>query len=190
LVRELAEQFDVLIVSTGATFDEEIAQTAAMLRERNKQFALLHCVTSYPNGLGMANLARIDWLRQFTPRVGWSDHTLVSRDGIKAAKVALMLGADFVERHFTILPPDKTKDGPVSISPELLQGLAQFAKLSRPEQQEQIEREIPEWRVMLGHREREMTHVEMLNRDYYRGRFASLVNGEWVHNWEEKSVRA
>ena len=188
LIRELADNFDKLIISTGATFDEEIEKTAGILKEQNKPFAFLHCVTSYPNTLAMANLARMEWLRKFTPEVGWSDHTLVARDGIKAAKTAIMLGADYVERHFTILPADRTKDGPISITPALLKELSNFGKLSKEEQKEIVEKEIPDWRVMLGHHQREMTHTEMLNRDYYRGRFASLVKNEWIHNWEEKPV--
>lgn len=188
LISDLAYNFDMLIVSTGATFDEEIRDTAAMLKGKNKKFALLHCVTSYPNTLAMANLNRINWLRQFTPQVGWSDHTLVARDGIKAAKVALMLGADYIERHFTILASDKTKDGPISINPVLLRELADFAKLSNEEQKAIVVKEIPEWELMLGSTQREMTHTEMLNRDYYRGRFASLVNNEWVYNWEDEKI--
>lgn len=188
LVSDLANHFDTLIVSTGATFDEEIQKTAAILKEKNKKFALLHCVTSYPNTLNMANLNRMNWLRQFASEVGWSDHTLVGRDGIKAAQVALMLGADYIERHFTILAADKTKDGPISITPALLRELADFAKLPKEEQKIIITKEIPEWEIMLGSSQREMTHTEMLNRDYYRGRFASFVNNTWVYNWEERSV--
>ena len=188
LVRELAEHFDTLIVSTGATFDEEIEKTAAVLQERGAPFAFLHCVTSYPNTLAMANLSRMRWLKQFTPLVGWSDHTLVARDGIRAAKTALMLGADFVERHFTILPADKTKDGPISIGPELLRELTDFARLSPAEQKEWVEKEIPDWRLMQGSPQREMTHGEMLNRDYYRGRFASAARDGWVDNWEDRPI--
>jgi len=127
-------------------------------------------------------------LRQFAPAVGWSDHTLVARDGLKVAKAALMLGADYIERHFTVLAADKTKDGPVSINPDQLKELSSFAKLSQADQKEIMEREIPEWKIMLGQADREMTHTEMLNRDYYRGRFASLVGGEWIYNWEDKKV--
>lgn len=184
MIRELAGAFDRLIVSTGATFDDEIQQTAEILKASGKPYALLHCVTSYPNTLAMANLKRMDWLRQFAPEVGWSDHTLVSRDGIKAAKAAIALGADYVERHFTILAPEATKDGPVSITPSLLAELAAFNRLPRQEQLALAEREIPEWQTMLGHPTRDMTHAEMLNRDYYRGRFASLIGSDWVHNWE------
>ena len=188
LVRELADHFDTLIISTGATFDEEIEKTAAVLKERGKKFAFLHCVTSYPNTLAMANLSRMEWLRKFTPEVGWSDHTLVARDGLKAAQAALALGADYVERHFTVLASDQTKDGPISINPAELRALAAFAKLPIDERRLIASREIPEWELVQGHQVRDMTHTEMLNRDYYRGRFASLVNNEWVYNWEDKPV--
>lgn len=188
MISELADSFDNLIVSTGASFDNEIEKTAALLRSKNKNFALLHCVTNYPNTLAMANLARMDWLRQLSPVVGWSDHTLVARDGLKVSKIALVLGADYIERHFTILPADKTKDGPVSINPEQLKELSSFAKLAREDQKSIVEKEIPEWREAVGLANRELTHTEMLNRDYYRGRFASLVNNEWVYNWEDKPI--
>ncbi len=188
MVKELSEHFDHLIISTGATFDEEIKKTAEFLKGQDKKFTFLHCVTSYPNTAAMANLARLEWLRQFTSSVGWSDHSLISRDGVKMSQAAIMLGADFVERHFTILPADKNKDGPVSINPSELKELSMFAKLTKDEQKKIVEKEIPNWKIMLGLAERDMTHTEMLNRDYYRGRFASLVNNDWIYNWEDKKV--
>ncbi len=188
MISELADTFDKLIISTGATFNEEVEKTSSILKEKNKPFVFLHCVTSYPNTLVMANLARMEWLRKFTPEVGWSDHTLVARDGIKAAQTALMLGADYIERHFTILASDKTKDGPISINPTQLKELSRFAKLAKNEQKQFIEKEIPDWKIMLGTSDRDMTHTEMLNRDYYRGRFASFVNNEWIYNWDDKPL--
>ena len=188
MIKELADKFDNLIISTGASFDDEIKKTAEYLNQKGKKFSFLHCVTSYPNTCAMANLARMGWLRKFTPSVGWSDHSLISRDGIKMAKVALMLGADYIERHFTILPADKTKDGPVSINPKQLKELSLFAKLSKSKQKKIVQKEILEWKTMIGLTERDMTHTEMLNRDYYRGRFAGFANKKWVYNWEEKII--
>ena len=43
------------------------------------------------------NLARMNWLKQFCPSVGFSDHT----SGTEAAKVAMGMGAEIVEKHFT-----------------------------------------------------------------------------------------
>ncbi len=189
LLRELGEYFDTFIISTGATYDDEIQKTAALMKEMGKTFSFLHCVTSYPNTLAMCNLSRMEWLRQFTPSVGWSDHTKVADDGIVAAKIAIMLGAGYVERHFTTLPHDQTKDGPVSITPALLKELSDFRKLSKEQQEAAITKERPDWKVALGTQTREMTAVELLNRDYYRGRFASPDGkGGWIYNWEDKAL--
>lgn len=183
LLHELHPYFDMYIVSTGATLNDEIKKTASQIKNLKRKLTYLHCVTSYPNTLSMCNLRRMEWLRQYTPEIGWSDHTLVARDGLKAAKVASALGADYIERHFTVLPSEKTKDGPVSITPEMLAELREFVDLPREEQMELVKKDIPEFEVIRGVENREMTHTEMLNRDYYRGRFGSLKDGKWINNW-------
>lgn len=194
LLRDLAEEFDRLLISTGATYDEEIEETAEMLTDLDVDFTFFHCVTSYPNELHMCHLSRMDWLQEFTPTVGWSDHTLVERDGVLAAKAAIALGADVIERHFTILGPEESKDGPVSITPRLLSELREFADQSQEDQLETIQTDLAEKGVDLesleGNQHRELTHQEVLNRDYYRGRFASYDSGteSWVYNWEDNVV--
>lgn len=203
MLKELSENFDHLYISTGATFDEEVAKTAELMHACGKTFSFLHCVTSYPNTMEMCNLRRMQWLRNLinsitgwpasrsspAASVGWSDHTLVKRDGLKASKAAIALGADVIERHFTILPEDKTKDGPVSITPALLKELKEFSGLDVATQTQEIRKEIPDWEIILGTEIRPLTHTELLNRDYYRGRFASKVDGKWVYNWEKANIR-
>jgi sialic acid synthase SpsE len=186
LLRELKKNFNHLFISTGATYDEEIEAAASTLADVG--FSFLHAVTIYPTPLNNLNLARLNYLRRFTPSVGFSDHTLVARDGIKAAVVALSLGAEVIERHFTILPADATKDGPVSIRPQELQELVRFSKMELSELREYVRREIPESVQMMGVEHRTLSAEELLNRDYYRGRFASRVNDEFIFNWEEKPV--
>ncbi len=186
MLRELKEHFSHLYISTGATFDEEIAAAAELLDDHS--FSLLHCVTIYPTPLDEMHLARLDYLRQYTPSVGFSDHSLVARDGIKASVAAMAAGADVVERHFTVLKPDESRDGPVSINPEQLKALVDFSKMEASELLTYAKNEIPEFAVMQGQPTRELSHAEMLNRDYYRGRFASRVGDSWVYNWEEKGI--
>jgi sialic acid synthase SpsE len=185
MIAELAKNFDHIIVSTGASHDHEIERAADLLKKSGKRFSLLHCVTSYPNTLEMANLKRMDWLRRHSDETGWSDHTLVERDGLKAAKVAIYLGADYIERHFTVLEKDKTKDGPVSINPAMLKELDRFRKLSKADQREAIDRECPDWQSLLGNETRPLTPTELLNRDYYRGRFASHYGDKVLYNWDD-----
>lgn len=184
-LKELCDVFDHLIISTGGATDEEIEKVAKTVKDKEKKLTLLHCVSLYPNSLDICNLARMEFLKKFADNIGWSDHTLVEKDGIKVSKAAIMLGADFIERHFTILPFDKTKDGPISITPELLKELSDFAKLSKEEQKNIIEQETPEWRVLIGSPKRHLTLIEALNMDYFRGRFASKVGDQWVYNWED-----
>jgi sialic acid synthase SpsE len=187
-LKELCDVFDHLIVSTGGATDEEIEQAAKTIKEKRKKLTLLHCVSIYPNTFDVSNLSRMDFLRNFSDSAGWSDHTLVAQDGIKASKVAIALGADMVERHFTVLEPHQTKDGPVSINQELLKELSDFAKLPKKEQKRIMEQEIPDWRVLFGSPKRHFTLTEALNMDYFRGRFASKVDDQWVYNWEDKPV--
>jgi len=185
LLKDLKKYFSTIYVSTGATYDEEIAKAAEILKDTD--LTLLHCVTIYPTELQDLNLKRINFLRRFTSKVGYSDHSKPSTTGLWASKIALALGACCIERHYTVLPPDQTKDGVVSITPEMLRELRQFANLTRPEMMEIIRKEMPDWEITLGAATRPLSHVELLNRDYYRGRFASKVNDKVIYNWEEQA---
>ena len=170
-LKELKKYFSRLIVSTGATFDSEIEEASEILHDHN--FSFLHCVTIYPTPLNKMNLNRMKYLKEFTPSVGLSEHSLVKDDGINASKVAISQGAEIIERHFTILPADQTKDGAVSITPTLLEELVQFSQLDKESMQKNIKEDIPEYKLMLGNMQRELTDEELLNRDYYKGRFSS-----------------
>ncbi len=192
LLRELKELFSEIILSTGATFDDEIVKAKEILNGTN--FSLLHCVTIYPTPLDQMHLKRIEYLKNFTDNVGLSDHSLVSRDGIIASKVGIFLGAKLIERHFTILSNDETRDGPVSINQGQLKELVDFSNLSKNDQKNIITNEFPEWKIMLGNSDRHLSKVELLNRDYYRGRFASPRNmsndgSHMIFNWEEIKIR-
>lgn len=191
LIRELIKSFDEIFVSTGATFDSEIEYTNNLLIENNKNYHLLHCITQYPTPLEMMNLKRLKWLKSIANNVGFSDHSLVSRDGMIAAKAAIFCGAEVIERHFTISSPEDTKDGPVSIKPHHIVDLFNFSKLSKTDQEEYLNSNLENWAIMLGQEKRMISSEELLNRDYYRGRFATpRFNGvhdasSMIFNWEE-----
>ncbi len=191
LLRKLAQRFEHIYVSTGATFDDEISHSAQVLAEAPRGFTFLHCVTQYPTPLESMNLTRIDWLSQFSSEVGFSDHSLVERDGLIAAKAAIFRGARIVERHFTTDEAGETKDGPVSISENGIRELLDFSKLSANDQEAHLLAENPGWEIMLGQPTRWLSDEEMLNRDYYRGRFATPRrpgahrSAEMVFTWEE-----
>ena len=72
---------------------------------------------------------------------------------------------------------------------------ADFTKLSKQEQVAQLEKEMPNWKIKLhGDVNRNLSDTELLNREYYRGRFASPrlvdVNDSkyMIFNWEETLI--
>jgi len=182
LIRELKYKFKKLYVSTGSTYDEEIEKTANELK--GIDYSFFHCVTIYPTPLNQFNLKRINYLKNFTKEVGWSDHSLVQKDGIIGTAAAIYYGADIIERHFTILNPSETKDGPVSINPSELNTLSQVASMPDSELKQYLDDKLPNHNTCLGSERRELSKDELLNRDYYRGRFVSKINGKEIFNWE------
>ncbi len=121
MIKLLREQFGHLIISTGMAHDEEICQTAALLSDSS--FTFMHCVSLYPTPLERINLIRMDWLRELTPSVGFSDHSL----GVEAGKLAIARGATYLEKHFTLSRKLPGKDQAISIEPEELHVLADYA---------------------------------------------------------------
>ncbi|MBE18852.1 MAG: general stress protein [Thaumarchaeota archaeon] len=185
LIKDLKNKFEKIYVSTGATHDHEIETTADILNDQN--FFFLHCVTIYPTPIDKLNLNRINYLRHFTNQVGFSDHTQSDLTGLDADIVALWKGANIIERHFTILDASQTKDGPVSINPEKLKNLVEYSTMKNDELYEHV-KQIHNYEIMLGSESHTLSDEELLNRDYYRGRFASIINGRTIYNWEEVNL--
>ena len=180
LLKEVSQSFRNVVVSTGASFDNEILDAAKLFGKN--QVSFLHCVTIYPTPLDQLHMNRMDWLRQFSIKVGFSDHTTPAATNLKASMLAIALDADTVERHFTVLEPHETRDGPVSINPSQLRVLCDFAKLSRESRIEKLSADWPEWKIGLGQQTRDLSATELLNRDYYSGRVASWRDGQQISN--------
>ncbi len=189
LIKEiLKKKFDKIVISSGASYDTEIEKTCELMRY-HQDFSLLHCVTIYPTPLEEAHLNRIKYLKTLTKNVGISDHSDPEKTGYKLCIGAVNLGATIIEKHFTILKKDQTRDGPVSVNQKQLRELIALVNIDKEDQNKYIEKNVPEFEKMLGKEKRSLSKVEMLNRDYYRGRFASKDNkGNIVYNWEETNL--
>ncbi len=187
LLREVRKVFDAIFLSTGASYDHEVEMAAKTLGDAD--FSLLHCVTKYPTPLAEFHLSRMNYLDKFCSVVGWSDHSLIERDGILGTLAAIYYGAQVIERHFTLLPADQTKDGPVSVTPEHVIEMKKFDELDQDEMRHSLKAIFPDFEVTLGNANRELSTDELKNRDYFRGRFASkLPSNQTVYNWEETEI--
>lgn len=103
---------------------------------------IFHCVSKYPHMPEEANLLRMlefrKWYGMGTP-LGFSDHTDPLDPGwYQPSKLALFMGATFIERHFTILDRDQTKDGKVSVDFEQLKELNRWDRLAQTERLEEV----------------------------------------------------
>lgn len=104
-----------VILSTGMSEINEIRDALNVLKDC--KVSLLHANTEYPTPASDANLLAIKTLKEeFNLPSGYSDHTL----GIEAPIAAAALGAEIIEKHFTL---DKNMEGPdhkASLEPDEL----------------------------------------------------------------------
>ena len=93
-----------IILSTGLSSLKEVSEAVAYIDSCNasyieqRKLALLQCTASYPTPDVDANIEAMLVLKQeFGLPVGYSDHTI----GSDAIEVAVTLGAEIIEKHFT-----------------------------------------------------------------------------------------
>ena len=108
-LRKIARKGGKVILSTGMCELEEVEAAMRVLTDNGLQrsdISLLHCNTQYPTPMRDVNLRAMDALRTLNPgAVGYSDHT----QGIEVPVAAVAMGAQIIEKHFTL---DKNLPGP------------------------------------------------------------------------------
>lgn len=174
-VHEIALKQKPMIVSTGMATIDEIHETLAYIayglagrKEINpssvKLFyssneaktlihhfvTVLHCTTEYPAPFNELNLKAIEQFKEiFNIKVGFSDHS----EGIAAPIAAVALGAEVIEKHFTL---DKSMEGPDHV-----------ASLN-PLQLQEMVKHIREIEQSLGSGYKQPSKVELSNRKVAR----------------------
>lgn len=118
LLKYIAKKKKPMIVSTGMANLAEVEEAVNAIKESgNDKLILLHCVSNYPASFENVNLKAMNTMKTaFNVEVGYSDHT----PGIEVPIAAVAMGANVIEKHFTL---DKTMEGPdhrASLSPEEL----------------------------------------------------------------------
>lgn len=120
---KIAQYGEPVILSTGMSTMEDIKQSIDVLCNNGltkEQITLLHCNTEYPTPMQDVNLqAMLQMREQLGAKVGYSDHT----KGIEVPIAAVALGAEVIEKHFTL---DRTLPGPdhkASLEPKELKAM-------------------------------------------------------------------
>lgn len=107
LLQYVAEKNKPIIISTGMCTMDEVQEAVGWLEETgNRQIKILHCTSNYPTPYSEVNMkAMLTLKEQFPYEVGYSDHT----EGIIIPIMAVAMGAQIIEKHFTL---DKKMPGP------------------------------------------------------------------------------
>lgn len=96
-----------VILSTGMSNLAQVANAYdTLVNAGANDVSILHCTTNYPCPMDEVNLRAMITLREaFKCPVGYSDHTM----GTEVPVAAVALGAEIIEKHFTL---DRTMEGP------------------------------------------------------------------------------
>ena len=103
----IADTKKKVIISTGMSNHDEIKECLSIYDSYLKDdICLLHCVSNYPCSYESLNLNVIPYLKKsFNTSVGFSDHTTTSI----SSSLAVAMGSEVIEKHFTL---DKQAKGP------------------------------------------------------------------------------
>lgn len=121
LLKYIASKKKPIVLSTGMGTLTEVSEAIDAIKSKgNSNIVLLHCVSVYPPKVEEVNLRAMETMRNaFQLPVGYSDHTI----GISVPLTAAALGANVIEKHFTL---DKKMEGPdqaLSADPDDLKNL-------------------------------------------------------------------
>lgn len=117
LIRKAAQSGVPVILSTGASTEEEITEAVALCQY--EKTALLQCVMRYPAQASAYHADVLGMLARHAPVTGVSDHT----DGGLVSARAVEAGAVIVERHFTRNRRQRGADHAMSTEPNELKAL-------------------------------------------------------------------
>lgn len=144
-LKYISEKQLPIILSTGMGTMEEVREAVNAIKSVNKQLILLHCTTNYPTPLKDVNLKAMQTMKkEFNLPVGYSDHTM----GIDVPVAAVALGANVIEKHYTL---DKNMEGPdhkASLEPdELKEMVNKIRSIEQRLNQEDVEDIIKELNI-------------------------------------------
>ncbi|GEP89448.1 N-acetylneuraminate synthase [Chitinophaga terrae (ex Kim and Jung 2007)] len=159
-LRAMSAAFPEIIFSTGMASMKEIEQALGILLQSGtdkKSITVLHCNTEYPTPMQDVNLsAMISIKNEFGVKVGYSDHTL----GIEVPIAAVALGAEVIEKHFTL---DKNMKGPdhrASLDPVELKAMVDAIRNIEKAMGDGIKKPSPS----------EMKNIEIVRKSIVAGR--------------------
>ncbi len=170
-LREIAKQQKKIILSTGMSSMDEVKAAVNVLKNNGTEdITLLHCNTQYPTPISDVNLLAMVKMREETGLpVGYSDHT----QGIEVPIAAAALGAEVIEKHFTLNRKMEGPDHKASLEPqELMQMVVGIRKIESA----------------LGSNIKQVSESEMTNVAIVRKSIVAAANIKRGEKYTEKNI--
>ena len=116
-LKHIAKIANSIILSTGMSNLNEIRDAIDILEKNGvirKKMTILHCTSEYPAPFNEVNLLSMNTIKkEFDVSIGYSDHT----KNIEVAIAAVALGANIIEKHFTLKKELPGPDHRASLEP-------------------------------------------------------------------------
>ncbi|HEY4517718.1 MAG TPA: N-acetylneuraminate synthase family protein [Candidatus Paceibacterota bacterium] len=120
LLEKIAKTGKPIICSTGMSTEAEVIKAVELFKSLGAQYALLHCNSTYPAPFKDINLKYLSRLKEIGECVvGYSGH----ERGMNIALAAVSMGAQIIEKHFTLDRNMEGSDHKVSLLPDELTAL-------------------------------------------------------------------
>jgi sialic acid synthase len=127
-MRYIARQNVPLIVSTGMQSESTVMKVHKIFSDAGTNFAILHCVSSYPTQVCDTELSHISRYQNLFPNIpiGYSGHEIGCAE---CSCLAVLMGAKVLERHFTLDKNQKGSDQSLSLDPRDVASLVKKVRL-------------------------------------------------------------
>ena len=160
-----------VLLSTGMATVKEIKEALIILNKDFKNLTLMHCTSDYPAHLKDLNLNFIHRLKKFGYPVGYSDHST----SLITPSIAVSLGCQIVEKHFTLSRKLKGPDHKASLEPNELKEMISYIKNTKE---------------MLGSKYKLITPSEKKTKLYVRKSIVALKDIKKGDIFNEKNITA
>jgi sialic acid synthase SpsE len=126
LIDSAIDKFDTVFLSIGALTEDQLA-TLIDKYQSTKNLIVMHCVSAYPLNIENVNMPKMNFLKEKFSCVGYSSHFTGTVDAV----LACALGAEYVEKHFTIDNSLPGRDNKFALLPDAFEDMIKEARLAK-----------------------------------------------------------
>ncbi len=126
LIDKALEKFDQVFLSIGALTEDQLS-TLVDKYQKAQNLIVMHCVSAYPLNIENVNLPKMIYLKEAFGTVGYSSHFTGTIDAV----LACALGAEYVEKHFTVDHNLPGRDNKFALLPDAFETMIDEAHLAR-----------------------------------------------------------